>query len=56
MRSGLTHRAKLLGRVHGVVVHATRETPGSLTNGKATITETLIDRQVLLCNKLILMN
>lgn len=38
-KSGLTHRAKLLGRVHGVVVQATREILSSSSNGKVTITE-----------------
>ena len=35
---GFMHRAKLLGRVQGVVVHARRETSGSSTRGKETVT------------------
>lgn len=33
---GLTHRARLLGRVQGVVVQATRETFSSSSKGKVT--------------------
>jgi hypothetical protein len=34
--SGLTHSAMLLGRVQGVVVHATKNAPPSPTTGKLT--------------------
>jgi hypothetical protein len=46
--SGLTHRAKLLGSVQGVVVQASRETSGSFTDGKLTMTA----KQKLDCNKI----
>jgi hypothetical protein len=35
---GFTHNARLLGNVHGVVVHATRETEGSFSRVKLTMT------------------
>ena len=35
----LTQRAKLLGRVHGVVVQARKDTEGSSSRGKLTITK-----------------
>jgi len=37
VKSGLTARAKLLGKVHGVVVQAMKLQLGSLTKGKVTI-------------------
>jgi hypothetical protein len=37
--SGLTHTARLLGRVQGVVVQATKDIFSSSSNGKVTNTE-----------------
>ena len=37
--SGCTQSAKLLGKVHGVVVQASNKDSGSLTNGKETTTK-----------------
>lgn len=39
IKVGLTHNARLLGKVQGVVVHAIRETEGSLSRGKLTVTK-----------------
>jgi hypothetical protein len=43
MLSGCTQRAKLLGRVHGVVVHARTEISGDSSSGNETITEKQIN-------------
>lgn len=36
--SGFTHKAKLLGKVQGVVVQAIKETSGSSTKGNEMVT------------------
>ena len=41
--SGWTTKARLLGNVHGVVVHAIKLTSGSPSRGKLTITKITVD-------------
>lgn len=43
--SGLTHNPKLLGRVQGVVVHATREA-SEPSKGKLTYTTQIVNNKI----------